>query len=191
MRAQDPALAAAQAGAVVGLAQLLLIQLPSADIALCTGNGELVYDGRTYRGVGVLGTISEVKDSTGEVAGLQMELNGGDASLLAVALDGGDEFQVCPITLYTVTVDLASGTIVGAEVEWSGYGDTFAVEEDGEQARIRCTAESDQVDLLRGRPLTASDADHQSVYPGDRAYEYRQSQAGQPVVWPAKEYFYQ
>lgn len=90
----------------------------------------------------------------------------------------------------TAILDATTYAIVAAPIEWSGYGDTFAISEDGERAAVAVTAESDQVDLLRGRPLTASDADHQSVYPGDRFCEYRQSQIGQPVVWPSKEFFY-
>ena len=46
------------------------------------------------------------------------------------------------------------------------------------------------VDLLRGSAMTYSDADQRAIYPADRAFEYVVDQADQPVVWPAKSWFY-
>ena len=54
---------------------------------------------------------------------------------------------------------------------------------------VTATAESTAVDLLRGSAMTYSDGDQQSLYPGDRAFEYVVDQANKPIVWPSKEYF--
>lgn len=190
MQALDaPTLAALQQD-IVPICQLVLMRLPGGDIALNTSNWDLVWDGITYRGAAGLGSIGEITDGSGEVRGLQFELSGASSSDIALALDAADSFQGSAVIVRTAILDATTYAIVAAPIEWSGYGDTFAISEDGERAAVAVTAESDQVDLLRGRPLTASDADHQSVYPGDRFCEYRQSQIGQPVVWPSKEFFY-
>ena len=82
-------------------------------------------------------------------------------------------------------------TILDAPIEWAGTLDTMAIAEDGTQASIRVSAESRAVDLLRGTPSTYSDSDQQAIYSGDLAFEYVVSQVDKPVIWPAREYFFQ
>jgi len=93
-----------------------------------------------------------------------------------------------PITIRVALLN-ADYQVVDAPIEWTGRGDTLQIDEDASTATIGATAESNAVDLLRGHPLSYSDADQRALYPGDRAFEYINSQAGEPVVWPSKSYF--
>ena len=145
--------------------------------------------GEVYRGALGLGSIGAIEDSPGEVKGLQFTLSGVAASAIAVALDDADEWQGVPVTIRTAILD-QDYQVVDAPLEWTGTGDTMSIEENGDTAVITATAESSAVDLLRGHPLTTSHEDQQTVAPGDRAFEYVNSQADQPVVWPAREWFY-
>lgn len=174
----------------VALAQLVRFGLPSAAITLCTANRAIEFEGEVYRGVGELGSMSAIKSASGEVHGVQFELAGGASEQVALALDGGDEFAGCQITVRVAVLDAATHQVVDAPIEWAGYGDTFVLDEDGTSARIKATAESNEVDLLRSRPLTTSDADHQAIWPGDKFCAYVQEQTGKPFVWPAREWFF-
>ena len=173
----------------VPLVQLVHLAFPGGAVALNSSTWDLVWGGVTYRGAYGLGQIGSIDDAPGEVKGLQFTLAGVAAAWVSVALDDADEWQGVPITIRTAILD-ADYQVVDAPVEWVGTGDTMTLEEDGETCVITATAESSAVDLLRGHPLTWSDADQRSLYPTDRAFEYVASQADQPVVWPAKEFFY-
>lgn len=173
----------------VPLVQLLRMRFPSGDVALNSSNWTIVWGGVTYQGAAGLGDVSPISDSPGEVKGLQFTLSGVSAAMVSLALDDAAEWQGVPIEIRTAILG-SSYQVVDAPLEWSGLGDTMGLSEDGEACTVTATAESSAVDLLRGHPLTYSDADHQSLHPGDRAFEYVTSQADQPVVWPAKEWFY-
>lgn len=155
-----------------------------------TSNWHLDVDGQTYYGAYGLGGITPTKDAPGGVQGLQLTLDGGPAERIALALDDADIVQGAPVTLRAAIFDTATYQVIEAPIEWQGYLDTMAIGDDGTSCTISCTAESRAVDLLRGCPLTYTDADQQSLYPGDRAFEYVASQIEEQVVWPSKEWFY-
>jgi hypothetical protein len=169
--------------------QLIRLDFPSATVALNTSNRDLVWSGVTYKGAYGAGTISPIADSPGEVKGLQFELSGVAASSISMALDGTDEWQGCPVAILTAILDPTTYAVLDAQAEWTGLGDTMSISEDGETCAISATAESSAVDLLRGVPLTYTQADQQVFYPSDTAFQYVVEQADQPVVWPARSWF--
>lgn len=182
-------IAALQAG-YIELAQLVLMEFPSGNVALNTTNWVLTWDGVDYRGTsGGIGNIAPIEDGGGEVRGLEVEIPGVSSASLALALDAEDEWQGTPVTIFTAIFNTTTHQILDALVEWAGTGDTMAIAEDGKRGSIVATIESAAVDLLHGTPLTYSDADQQEIYPGDRFFEYGVSQTNQPIVWPSKEFF--
>lgn len=183
-----PTLTAMGQGAVT-LVQLIHLGFPGGAVALNTSTWDLEWEGVTYKGAYGLGQISPIEDAPGEVRGLQFSLAGVAASSIALALDEADEWQGVPVTIRTAILN-ADRQITEAPVDWLGYGDTMTLQEDGQTAAINATAESSAVDLLRGHPLTTSHADQQSLYPGDRAFEYVTDQADEPVIWPSRQWFY-
>jgi hypothetical protein len=180
---------AALAQPSVPLVQLIHLAFPSGAIALNSSTWTLEWAGVTYLGAYGLGTVSTIEDGPGEVRGLQFRLSGVAAQQISLALDGADEWQGVPVTVRTAILN-ADYQVVDAPVDWTGYGDTMGISEDGGTAVVEATAESSAVDLLRGNPSTYSDADQRAKYPADRAFEYVVDQADQPVVWPAKSWFY-
>lgn len=186
-----PTIAALEAGHVVFVWLVLLDFGTAGKFGFNTSNWNFEVEGETYYGAYGLGSISPVKDVAGnQVQGLQLELDGGPAERISLALDDADVVQGAPVTLRCMVLDADTYEVLEAPIEWQGYLDTMAVTEDGTSCRIGCTAESRAVDLLRGCPLTYTDADQQSIYPGDKAFEFVVTQADKPVVWPAKEWFY-
>jgi hypothetical protein len=182
---------AALAADHVVVVQLVELQFPSGTVALNTSNWNLVWDGVTYLGAYGLGSVSPIKDSPGEIQGTSFTLSGGDSSSIALALDATGEVQGTPAIIRTAILDTTTFQILDALIDWAGTLDTMSIEEDNNQATISATAESAAVDLLRGNLSTYSDADQQALFSGDLAFEYVVSQVDQPVVWPAREYFFQ
>lgn len=190
MRSLSAPTLAALAQPEVPLVQLILLQFPGGTVALNSSNWNIVWGGHTYLGASGLGEIAAIEDGAGEVKGLQFTLSGVSAASVSLALDDSGEWPGTPITIRTAVLDAATGQVVDAPLDWVGRGDTMGLSEDGATCRVTATAESTAVDLLRGSPLTTSHADQQSVSPTDRAFEFVAKQADQPVVWPAKEWFY-
>jgi len=189
MRTLDTDATTALAGVAVAIVQLIKIEFPEATLAYNTSNRDFTYDEVLYKGAYGLGTINTIVDQPGQIQGLEFVIGPADGTLMPVALDEADEVQGSPIELRTAIVDIATGVILDAPIDWRGTADTMHIIEDGEQSIVRVTAESRAVNLLRGSPSTYSDADQQALYPGDRACEYVVEQADKPVVWPAKEWF--
>ncbi|MDN8617878.1 hypothetical protein [Variovorax ginsengisoli] len=186
MRSLSGPTIAALGASTVPLVQLILLGF-GTPIALNTSNWDFVWSGTTYKGAGGLGSVTTIEDSPGEIKGLNFTLSGLDSSYIALALDSVDVVQGTPITVRTAILD-STYAIVDAPVEWSGKLDTMSIIEDGETCSISVTAESSAVDLLRGSPLTYSDADQQALHAGDLAFQYVISQATTPVIWPSKEW---
>ena len=191
MKTYTASVLAALAADHVVVVQLVELQFPSGTVALNTSNWNLVWDGVTYLGAYGLGSVSPIKDSPGEIQGTSFTLSGGDSSSIALALDATGEVQGTPAIIRTAILDTTTFQILDALIDWAGTLDTMSIEEDNNQATISATAESAAVDLLRGNLSTYSDADQQALFSGDLAFEYVVSQVDQPVVWPAREYFFQ
>jgi len=179
---------AALSGRELSIVQLVYMEFPGFPIALNSSVMDFTYGGVIYRGAAGLGVINAIEDSPGEVKGLQLELSGVPTEYLVLALDDASIVQGAPITIRLAILD-ANNQIVEAPIDWTGRVDTMGIEEDGETCSIGVTAESTAVDLLRGNALTTSNADQQYLYPGDRAFEYVESQANIPVVWPTKQLY--
>lgn len=189
MKTLSSPILSALAAPVVPLVQLLLLNFTGTPVALNSSNTTFVWGGFSWVGAAGLGTISPINDSPGEVKGLQFELSGVASSSIAMALDGSDVWQGCPVVIYTAIFDPSTYQIVDAVVDWSGLGDTMNIQEDGETCVIQATAESSAVDLLRGIPLTYTWADQATLYGSDLGFQFVNSQAEQPVVWPDKNWF--
>ena len=185
----SPVLAAIASGAVV-VVQLLELEFASGTQRLNSSNWHLFYGGNTYTGAYGLGSVSAITDQPGEVQGITLALSAGESIRIALALDDDDEVQGAVCRIRTALISTTDYTVLDAPVDWVGTCDTMSIGEDGQQAEIRVTAESNAVDLLRGTPATYSDADQKALYPGDKAFEYVVSQIDQPVIWPSREFFY-
>ena len=187
MRSLGAPTLAALSAPIVGLASLVHMGFASP-VALNSSVRDLPWDGVTYKGAGAMGAIVPIEDSPGQIKGLSFQLIGVDSAYLALALDDAGVVQGTPVTVRTAILD-AGYQVVDARVEWTGHLDTMTVEENGETCNISVSAESSAVDNLRGGALTYSHADQNLLYPGDRAFEFVNSQANLPIVWPSKLWF--
>lgn len=189
MRSLAPSAMAAIAAPGLGLAALVRMDFVGGAILLAAANFDIQAPSGLYRGAGSLGEIAEVNDSPGEIKGLQFSLSGVRSEYLAMALDQSAVVPGTPVTIRHGIFDAVTGQLCDEPIAWRGTLDTMSITENGETCTIAATAESSAVDLLRGSPLTYSDADQKALYPDDRIFEYLLSQVNVPVVWPDRNYF--
>lgn len=175
-------------GQTVLMVQLVYLGFTPTPITLNLSTYDIVYGGFTYKGAGAIGTVSEVDDSPGEIKGINFQLAGVSSDYIALALDDAAVVQGTPCHIRTALLD-SSFQVVDAPLDWIGTLDTMSISEDGETCTISVTAESSAVDLLKGYASTFSDPDQKAIDPTDRAFEYLNSQVGQPVVWPTRQWF--
>jgi len=187
MRSLSPAVLTALNGPVLYVAQLIYLAFPGVPVALCSANFDIVFEGVTYRGAAGLGSIKPINDSPGEVKGLNFELAGASPESIALALDDADIVQGTSAIIRTAILD-ANLVLLDAPVDWTGRLDLMSVQEDGETCTIPVSAESSELDLLRGTPLTYSSADQKSLYPGDLAFDFQEFQLNKPLVWAGKQW---
>jgi hypothetical protein len=173
----------------IALAQMVHFAFPSGVIALNSSNWDLTWAGVTYKGAYGLGSISTIADQSGEAQGVRLQLDAGSPSRIALALDAASEVPGTLVTILTAIVSTTTYAVLDAPVDWQGRCDTMSITESGDSATVTVSAESRAVDLLRGAPLTYSNADQIVLFPGDRAFEYVLDQSDKPVVWPAKTFF--
>ena len=191
MKTYTPPVLAALGASAVAVVQLLHLNFSSGVVALNLSTWDLVFDGVTYKGAYGLGAISAVTDKPGEVQGITLELAGGPADRITLALDAADVVQGTVCTIRTAIIETTGYTVLDAPIEWLGTLDTMSIAEDGQSASIRITAESRAVALLRGTPSFYAEADQTAISATDHSMQYVVDQVDKPVIWPAKAFFYQ
>lgn len=172
----------------VPIIQLVALMF-ATPVYLNTSNWDLEWAGITYKGAYGMGSISSVDDSPGEIKGLQFDLSGDSADLIALALDDAKVWQGTVVILRAAILNSVY-QIVDAPVVWSGKGDTMNLQEVDGATTIQATAESSAVDLMRGHTLMYNNDDQLRLFPGDLGMNLMVSQVDQPVVWPAKSWYY-
>ncbi len=170
---------------VVGIAALVEAQAKSGTLRMTTWPLDIVTMGQTWRGVGALGRVGELRESDdGKAEQLDLELNIIDVGLRGFALDPNDYIDQ-PVSLWLVGINPSSGLIDGSPVKrFGGVMDRAQVDptEDGAKITMECRTASYNV---RTNPaaLRLNDAQHKAERPGERGFEYLQSMIGQPVLW--------
>jgi hypothetical protein len=140
-------------------------------IHVWTGIGNLASGGNTYKGVGALGKISAISETTDVQAnGVALSLSGipGDvvAESLAMCRQG------LPVTVSLGFMRDSGGVIASPVIIFQGRMDTVTVDEGGDTCMITISVESRLIDLKRPRVRRFTDDDQQRTSPGDKGFQY-------------------
>jgi len=181
--ATDAALASGSAVLVI----LLLIEFDAGNFSINTSRTDIVHDGVTYYGSGLVGQISEVVDKAREMSGIQVSVNGIDPSIIAIAL--GQQVRGKQMWMHLAVLDAVTHAVLDVDQIWAGQVSTMPISFQGNAAAITVVAEHRGVLFSRPRALRYTDADQQRLYPGDRCLEFLVSQSQTQDVWPAAAYF--
>ena len=142
---------------------------------------DVVYNGDTYIGVGLLGSISEVGEGT-EIRsyGINLKMSGIPMQYVedVVAADG----QGRAGRVWLGMLDAGHVPIGDPLQVFQGRMDVSEIEY-GETISIMIALESRLVDWERPRIRRFTDQDQKRAYPGDRGLEYVQAVSDMELVW--------
>src|SRR5574343_1424825 len=154
------------------LSPILLAELDlSTPIHLWTGYGTLTYNGVGYLGLGTLGTISPVQETTDLAArGITMQLSGVPTALVYEALTEDYQGRACSIMFGALSP--TAGLISSPVTVFSGRMDVMQISDDGQSSLITMTAENRLVDFKRVREVRYTDEEQKTLFPGDKGLEF-------------------
>ena len=168
--------------AVVRPALLAELQFVDGTSYLWTGVGPLAWGGHTWLGLGSLGTVSPVEETTDlKAVGAKFQLSGVDPTLLATVM--GEPIQGRPALLYLAFFDPDWQLIPDPVLLFRGRMDTVEIPVGGDSATIALNVENRLRDLERVRVRRYTDADQQAEYPGDQGFAFVTALQDAQIIW--------
>ena len=170
----------------VSASQLSPIILASLSFAtpvnLWSGYGTITYAGTGYLGIGTLGTISPVEETTDLAArGITMQLSGVPTAMIAVALSENYQGKECSVMFGALD---SSGSLVSNPITvFSGRMDVMNISDDGQNATIGMSAENKLVDFRRPREVRYTDEEQKNLYSSDKGLEFVNSIQEKQIYW--------
>lgn len=166
------------------LAPILLANLQfSTPVYLWSGYGSIGFGGVTYLGIGTLGTISPVEETTDLAArGISMRLSGVPTANVALALTENYQGRACTILFGALSP--TAGMLISSPVTvFQGKMDVMQISDDGQSADITMTAESRLMDFKRPREIRYTDEEQQNLFAGDVGLEFVNDIQEKPIYW--------
>jgi len=165
------------------LSPILLASLSFATpVHIWTGYGTITVGSTAYLGIGTLGSISPVEETTDLAArGISMQLSGGPTAMLAVALTENYQGRECSVLFGALE---ASGALVSSPVTiFSGRMDVMSINDDGQNATIGMSAENKLVDFRRPREVRYTDQEQKNLFPSDKGLEFVTAIQEKQIYW--------
>jgi hypothetical protein len=166
------------------------IALPSYNLCLLSGPGEVTFGGRTFRGkdetYGTLGGVEAIADSDdGEAPEITITIL--PPNLTSAAVLASPAAQFSPVTVWVGALDLATGAVIPDPlVVFAGEVDvpTLSGDETSRALQYSVTSVFELMfEVDEGANL--NNAFHQSVWPGERGFEYV-SEVQRQLPWGAE-----
>ncbi|ACB76712.1 hypothetical protein [Opitutus terrae] len=185
MRALTPEFRAAAKAGLVRVGVMAEIDYPGAPFRAWTGPTQLVWDAKEWSGVGNLGGISAVQESSSpEAPAMTLEISGISSASIALALD--ETSQRRRATVWLSIFELVGEAWQVVPDPWRlrrGWTDVHKLMISGKTATIQVTVESIFVRLKTARTMRYSDADQQRLFPGDTGFRYANTIGERPIYW--------
>ena len=165
------------------LSPILMAQLDlSTPMYLWTGYGTLTYNGVGYLGLGTLGTISPVQETTDLSArGITMQLSGVPTAMVYNALTEDYQGRACSVMFGALSP--TAGLISSPITVFSGRMDVMQISDDGQSSLITMTAENKLIDFKRTREVRYTDEEQQTLFPGDLGLEFVNAIQERTIYW--------
>jgi len=165
------------------LSPILLASLSFATpVHIWTGYGTITVGSTAYLGIGTLGSISPVEETTDLAArGISMQLSGVPTAMLAVALTENYQGRECSVLFGALQ---ASCALVSSPVTiFSGRMDVMSINDDGQNATIGMSAENKLVDFRRPREVRYTDQEQKNLFPSDKGLEFVTAIQEKQIYW--------
>lgn len=143
----------------------------TATLYLWTGRGNVSWNGKTWTGVGTLGSVSTIEEgSTVEARGITLTMSGIDATMLGDVLN--EVQQGLPAIVYVGLFDENLTLIPNPVTAFAGRMDQPTLDVDGTTATISIACESRLMDMNTPAERRYTDEDQQRDYPNDRGFSF-------------------
>ena len=181
MRPIDAAVESATLGQQLSPIALAEFDFTSGFVRVWSGVGNFTWNGAIWTGVGVLGRMSRIEETTElRSVSVEFELSGVPSDVLTIA--NGEGWQGRAAKVWFAALD-DSMALVGEPLQvFSGLMDTMRLEE-GKTATVSLTAESRLVDLERAPVRRYTAEDQRAEYPGDRGFDSVPMLQDMEVIW--------
>jgi hypothetical protein len=154
----------------------------STPVRLWSGYGTITVGSVTYQGIGTLGTISPVEETTDLSArGINFQLSGIPSAYVSIALTENYQGKACSVLFGALD---ATGAIVSSPVTiFAGRMDVMSVNDDGQNATIIMSAENKLVDFRRPREVRYTQEEQENLHPGDLGLEFVTAIQEKQIYW--------
>jgi hypothetical protein len=143
----------------------------SGYLRLWTGLGEIPWNGHIWMGLGIMVSISSIRESVDIRAdGITLTLSGIPNEMLSLGLN--EAVQGNPVRIWFGVLDEQDNVIADPYMAFAGRMDVPTITEEATTASISLSVENRLIDLQRTRERRYTDNDQQIDYPGDRGLEY-------------------
>lgn len=158
------------------------LDFQSGAVRVWDGVGSKTWGGNTYTGLGYLGSISPIEETTTVRAnGLVLSLSGIPSSLIATVL--GDNYSRREVSLWLGALNQSGTLVADPDLAFSGRMNNVDFDKGPDTATIRIYAESRFVDLKRSRERRYTHEHQQIDFPGDLGLEYMARAQSTPLSW--------
>lgn len=157
-------------------------EFASGYVRVWSGIGEVSWNSQTWQGIGTLGGISSIHESSDiQANGVTVTFSGIPSDLISLSL--GDAVQGKLGRIYFGFMNEANEIIADPALMFEGRLDIPAIEENGDTATIQISYESRLIDLQKPRERRYTSEDQQLEYPGDLGFEFIPSLQEKNIKW--------
>ena len=158
------------------------LDFPEGAIRVWSGIGAIEISGEEYLGVGVLGTISAITETTqNAVQGVTLTLTGVPTDMLATTLTARYQGSDCRIffgALNDFSINANTGALATRGVATDPYQifrgrvDVMNVDQGADSAKITVTVENRLIDFERARVRRYTPEDQAIDFPNDKGFDF-------------------
>ena len=158
------------------------IEFDTGTTRVWSGVGDKSWDGKTWTGVGTLGQISPIRESSQiQAVGLKLSLSGIPSSMVNNVLD--ETRQGKPAKIWLGFLDESENIIVDPYRSFSGRVDTATIVEGGDTSTATITVENLLIDLTRPRGGRHTMESQNAIFAGDKGFDYVASLQEKDLQW--------
>lgn len=157
-------------------------EFASGFVRVWSGIGEISWNSYTWQGIGTLGGVGAIHESSDiQANGVTVTFSGIPSDLISLTLD--DVVQGKLGKIYFGFMDANNAIIADPALMFEGRLDIPAIEENGDTATIQITYESRLIDLQKPRERRYTNEDQQLQYSGDLGFEFVPALQEQQINW--------
>jgi len=173
---------------VVAWAFFVELQFASSTERVCNFNKTFTWGGFEWRGLGALGSISEIKSTEKvEPNAVTLGLNIAQPEWLAFGVGSVEEYRGLPVTIWQCPLTPEHTLIDDPILAWEGDMDVVAVSVEGDGGEsagnisLRCEPAAKR--LRRRNALRVNSTQQKLEFPTDTGFDYQADLIANPQTW--------